>query len=422
MAEIGNQLTLPPLKHPKENIPYAEHSSDSDFDKQLLSMPKEVKFCTRCVVSNQRPRIVFDEEGVCGACRWAEEKQKEVDWAARKKEFEKLLDRHRSRDGSFDVLVPCSGGKDSGMIAHRLKYEYGMHPLTVTWSPLLYTSIGFQNLQNMISSGLPNHLFTPNRTLQRIISKLGFVLQGNHFEPFGRGQVNYVFHVALDLGVPLVMFGENGELEYGGTLKNKDKPGQPIEDWVEIYHKGSTTSMLLDFGIENGYLNREDLLDPTLKYYSAPPADQLVEAGVEFHWYGYYNKWVPQEHFYYAAEHYGFKTNPEGHSESTYNKYASLDDLTDPFHYYLSYIKFGIGRATSDAAHEIRDGHLTREEGVALVHRYDHVFPERYFEHFLKYLDMSESEFWDVVNTYREKRTTLWEMRDGEWGLRHKVS
>lgn len=422
MVEVGSYLYLPGLKHPGGKIPCGDHARKSTFDKQLLTIPKEVKFCRKCVVSNQRPRIVFDEEGVCGACRWAEEKHTILDWNERKKRFLDLMDRHRSKDGSFDVLVPCSGGKDSGSIAHRLKYEYGMHPLGITWSPLLYTSIGLQNLQNMISSGIPHHLFTPNRTLQRIISKLGFILQGNHFEPFGRGQVNYVFHVALDLGIPLVMFGENGELEYGGTLKNKDKPGQPIEDWVEIYHKGSTTQALLDFGIENGYLNREDLLDPTLKYYSAPPADKLVKAGVEFHWFGYYHKWVPQENFYYVAEHYGFRTNPEGHSEATYNKYASLDDLTDPFHYYLAYIKFGIGRATSDAAHEIRDGHLTREEGVALVHRYDHVFPDRYLDSFLQYLDMTREEFWEVVNAYRKKRPHLWEEVNGEWQLKHKVS
>ena len=298
-----------------------------------------------------------------------------------------------------------------------------MNPLSVTWSPLLYTDIGFQNLQNLISSGIPSHLFTPNRILQRTISKLGLVLIGNHCEAFGRGQVSYVFHLALDLGIKLVMFGENGELEYGGTLKNKNKPGQPIENWVEIYHKGSRTDEIIKFGIDNGYFDDKEVLkDPTLKYFSPPPADELVKAGVEFHWFGYYNKWIPQENFYYAAEHYGFKTNPEGHSESTYNKYASLDDLTDPQHYYLSYIKFGIGRATSDAAHEIREGHITREEGLVLVDRYDHVFPDRYFKEFLMYMDMSEAEYWDVIDAFREKRPNLWKKDDGKWILKRKAS
>jgi len=421
LAQIGNYLYLPKL-HNKVKIPYGEHAKNSIFERQLVNLPNEVKYCKKCVISNQRPRIVFDEEGVCGACRWWEEKENNVDWDLRQKQFKELLDKHRSKDGRFDVLVPSSGGKDSGSIAHKLKYEYGMHPLSVTWSPLLYTDIGFQNLQNMISSGIPSHLFTPNRMLQRVISKLGLVLVGNHFEAFGRGQISYVFHVALDMGVKLIMFGENGELEYGGTLRNKDEPGQPIGDWVELYHKGCKTDEMVKFGVENGYVKKEVLSDSTLKYYAPPPAQELEEVGAEFHWFGYYNKWLPQENFYYVAENYGFKTWQEGHSEATYNKYASLDDLTDPPHYYMSYIKFGIGRATSDAAHEIREKHITREEGVALVHRYDHIFPDRYLKEFLQYMDMTEEEYWDVINAYRERRPNLWKKVNGEWKLKHHVS
>ena len=205
MAYIGNYLNLPSLQKKEIKIPHGEHAKNSTFERQISRLPREVKYCRKCVVSNQRPRIVFDDEGICGACRWAEEKGKGVDWSVRRKQFEDLLDKHRRTDGGFDVLVPCSGGKDSGMIAHKLKYEYGMNPLTVTWSPLLYTEIGFQNLHNMTLSGLPNHLFTPNRLIQRKISQLGFVLLGNHFEPFGRGQMAYAFHVALDLKIKLIM-------------------------------------------------------------------------------------------------------------------------------------------------------------------------------------------------------------------------
>lgn len=418
MAYIGNTLFLPRL-HDGRKIPYGEHARNN-FEGQLQKLPNEVRFCARCVVSNQRPRIIFDEEGVCGACRWAEEKEHGVDWGERKKQFQELMDRCRRNDGRYDVIVPCSGGKDSGSIAHRLKYEHGMHPLAVTWSPLLYTEIGFQNLQNMISSGVDNRLFTPNRVLQRKLSKLGLIMIGNHFEPFGRGQMAYAFHAALQEGVKLIMFGENGELEYGGSLKNKDKPFQPYEDWDELYYKSNTMQNTLRFGFENGYLDEEETKDPSLRFYTHPPLDQLVEAGVQMHWFGYYHKWVPQENYYYATEHYKFSTNPEGHSESTYNKYASLDDLTDPIHYYLSYIKFGLGRATSDAAHEIREGHLTREEGIALVRRYDHVFPAKYFKEFLEYVDMTEEEFWEVIDAYRQPH--LWEKVDGEWRLKHQVS
>jgi hypothetical protein len=169
MGQIGDVLFLPKLhSHP---IPYGDHARNT-VDGQLKKLPTSVRFCTRCVVSNQRPRITFDAEGACSACRWAEAKENGVDWKARHQQFLDLLDRHRRTDGKYDVIVPCSGGKDSGSIAHRLKYEYGMHPLTVTWSPLLYTEIGFQNLQSMISAGIANRLMTPNRMLQRKLSKL----------------------------------------------------------------------------------------------------------------------------------------------------------------------------------------------------------------------------------------------------------
>ena len=110
--------------------------------KSLYNLPKEIKFCTKCVISNQRPRITFDDNGVCSACNFAEFKKNKIDWDKRLIELKKLCDVHRKNDGSYDVIVPCSGGKDGSYVAHQLKYEFGMNPLTVTWSPLLPTDIG----------------------------------------------------------------------------------------------------------------------------------------------------------------------------------------------------------------------------------------------------------------------------------------
>ena len=246
------------IKTNYKNLDYFKISLESNLEKQIAKLPEEVKFCKKCVVSNQRPRIVFDNEGVCGACKWAEEKQKKIDWKSRKKEFEELLNKYRKNNGEYDVLVPGSGGKDAGMIAHVLKYKYKMNPLFVTWSPLLYTQIGMQNLQNMYSSGIDGTLFTPNRELQRKISLLGLVYIGNHFEAFGRGQIAYPFHVAKELNIQLVMSGENGELEYGGSLKDKDLPGRDPDDFVDLYHKGSNTDSLVKQGIEDGILTEDE--------------------------------------------------------------------------------------------------------------------------------------------------------------------
>ena len=129
----------------------------------------------------------------------------------------------------------------------------------------------------------------------------------------------------------------------------------------------------------------------------------FATSGVERHFWSYYKKWFPQEHFYYAADNTGFEVNPDGRSEGTYSKYASLDDRIDGFHYYLMLLKFGIGRATSDAAHEIRDGHIDREEAVALVRRYDTEFPEKHYRDFLEYCQITKEYFWDVCERWRNE-------------------
>ena len=119
---------------------------------QMYHLPQKVKYCKKCTMSNQRPRITFDEEGVCSACRFNEAKRN-IDWDAREQELKELCDKFRSKDGSWDVIVPCSGGKDGGFVAHQLKYKYGMHPLTVTWSPLVPTEIGRKNLDAFVETG-----------------------------------------------------------------------------------------------------------------------------------------------------------------------------------------------------------------------------------------------------------------------------
>ena len=390
------------------------------LETQVITQPKEVRFCTKCVVSNQRPRIVIDEEGVCSACRFSFEKYHLIDWTAREKELEQVLDKHRNKDGMWDVIVPCSGGKDSSYVAHQLKTKYGMHPLTVTWAPFRYTEIGYQNFVNFVDSGFNNLMGYPNGILHRKLARLTFEELGDAFQPFVYGQMAFAFHVALRLGIKLVFYGENGEAEYGGDPKNNYKSHMPLEDWAQLYFKGTTVDDLVEFGLKHkDYFESDDFDVADLTFYRPPAVGELSKSGIQMHWYSYYHKWIPQENYYYSLDNTGFSANPEG-SEGTYSKYASLDDRLDGFHFYMGFIKFGLGRATSDAAHEIRDGHLTRDEGVALVQRYDGAFPSKYFAEFLDYLGIDEERFWEVADSYR--RPHLWEKIHGEWTLKHQVS
>ncbi len=392
------------------------------LDQQLLKQPKDIFFCKKCVISNQRPRITFNAEGVCSACQYAELKRVSIDWKKREQEMFALLDKYRSKDGSYDCIVPGSGGKDSASVAHQLKFKYGMHPLTITWAPFIYTDIGWRNYVAFKDSGFDNLLFFPNGTMHRKLSRLAFELVGDNFLPFIFGQKAYAFHTAVKFGIPLIFYGESGEVEYGGSTKNMNKSHEGIEDWKELYFKGTALNDLVEYGLQAGLIKKEEAANNALEFYRPPEAKKVEALGAQMHWFSYYQKWVPQEHYYYAIENTGFKANPE-RSEGTYSKYASLDDKTDGFHYYMAFIKFGIGRATADAAHEIRDGHLTREEGVALVKKYDGEFPKKNFKEILEYLGMTEAEFWEVIEFYREMVPHVWQRAaGGEWKLRKQVS
>jgi N-acetyl sugar amidotransferase len=355
-------------------------------------LPEEVLFCKKCVISNQRPSstieyshttdskketIYFDEEGICDACRIAEVKAS-VDWQGRQKELMKLCDKHRSKGGAFDCVVPGSGGKDSFYAAYVLKHDYGMHPLLVTWAPHIYTDVGWRNLQKW--QGISDHiLYTPNRNVHRLITRLAVENLFHPFQPFIIGQKSIAAKVAHQYKIPLVFYGES-EAEYGNP-KSSWKAQRP-KGFHTLPHAMSLGGVSLD-ELQRKYKLTESDLDA----YTPLHMDDLDRFSPQIHYLGYYLKWKPQECYYYAAEKSGFECAPE-RSPGTWSKYNSLDDMMDDFHYYTTFIKFGIGRATYDAAQEIRSGDITREEGVALVHKYDGEYPERYEKEVFEYLSV----------------------------------
>lgn len=376
--------------------------------RSQYNLPAEVKYCKLCTVSNQRPRITFDENGVCSACNFAEYKRSKIDWSGRERELVELCDRHRKSNGEYDVIVPCSGGKDGGIVAHLLKFKYGMNPLTVTWAPLKATEIGRRNLDAFIQSGFDNVLGTPNGIVTRKLTRLTTQHLGDPFQPFIYGQTNFPLRMAVHYNVPLIMYGENGEVEYGGDMKNAHSPTRVIADHDKHYFSGLPP----EFWTEHGLSQAE------LWPFTSPKYEALIKNKTEIHFMGYYKFWDPQENFYYCREHTQFQPNTE-RSEGTYSKYASLDDKFDGYHYYLGFIKFGIGRTTSDAAHEIRDHKITREEGVALVRRYDGEFPQKYYQEFLDYCGISDEQFQAMVDSWRSDH--IWRKTSNGWELKHAV-
>ena len=391
-------------------------------------LPEEVKFCKRCVISNQRPASVaefkhkvdskkttmhLDEDGICDACKMADIKES-IDWVQREKELVELLDKYRKNDGSYDCLVPGSGGKDSAYQAHVLKYKYGMNPLTVTWPPILYTPYGYQNWKNWIDSGFDNISFNRNGKAMKLLTKLSIENLLHPFQTFILGQKNLAPKIAAKFGIPLIFYGEN-EAEYGNPIADnstslRDKSYYSFNHLNEIYLGGVSIPELIE---------KYDIKLADLMSFLPPNSEELESSNIVVHYLGYYLKWTPQEVYYYAVENTGFKARPF-RTQGTYSKYNSIDDKIDDLHYYTTYIKFGIGRATYDASQEIRNKHITREEGINLVKRFDGEFPDRYFDEVMEYLDIKPEVFHDLCDKFRSPH--LWKKNsNGKWQLRHTV-
>ena len=392
----------------------------------LYGLPKNVKFCKKCVISNQRPNSViefknknnkkegisFNKDGLCQACEYSENKEN-INWKHREKNLEKLLSKYRKKTG-YDCVVPGSGGKDSAYTAHILKYKYDMNPLTVTWAPHLYTDIGWKNFNNwMHIGGLDNILFTPNGKLHRLLTKLAFENLLHPFQPFILGQRIIGPKIAEKFNIPLVIYGEN-QAEYGNKIEENKSHLMDIDFFSEKDLKD------INFG---GIKFREILKNYNFKINDFEPyiplnKNIIKQKKIKVAYLGYFLKWDPQECFYYASKNTGFKPNSE-RTEGSYSKYSSIDDKIDPFHYYTTYIKFGIGRATYDAAQEIRNNKITREEGVSLVKNYDHEFPNKFFTDFLQYINISEEVFYGMINQFRSPH--LWRKDKKKWVLKKTI-
>ena len=375
-----------------------------------INPEEKIIYCKRCVVSNQRPRITFNENGVCSACLWTEFKRTMINWDKKEKELEELCNKFRSKDGSWDVIVPGSGGKDSSYVSYILKKKYGMHPLTVTWASALPTEIGTENLLKFIQSGFDNILGTPNGEIHRKLSRLALEEFGDNFLPFIYGQLNFPSQIAVKYNIPFIMFGEAGDVEYGGAI---DHYNEPKLQWDFIEETDMTN-------LPPEHWKKHGLTDEHLQFYKAPSFNEIKSKGIEAHYFSYYEDWKPELHYEIASKYLGFKSEPSERSEGTYTNFASLDDKTDCFHYYMAFIKFGIGRATSDAAHQIRDEIITRDQGVEFVHKYDDEFPKKYLNDTLEYLNLDLKKFNEIMDKFR--RPIIWNKEGNDWKLRDQVS
>lgn len=336
-----------------------------------------MKWCKRCLTPDTRPRVEFTD-GVCNACLWHDKKQTEINWGQRQVKLREICNLFR-RQHKFDVIIPCSGGKDGSYVAWRMKHEFGMHPLCVTLAPQMPTPIGRRNLQNFIQSGFDHILLSPDPQVYRKFARQSFIDRGFPKQPFVAGISTALFNVALKFGVPFLMYGEQGEVEYGGVSET-----------------GLLQEMTRDFLVKYYYENE----DPTQwGYWWRLPE---FEGKLHSTWWSLFEDWDNDLHARVAKEKCGMEMLVGG-SIGTFTNHSQLDDMLQDLHVYLQFVKFGFGRATSDASIEVRRGRMTREQGVQVVRKLDGTFPLEYLPAYLSYFGMSESYFWSVINLHINK-------------------
>jgi len=370
---------------------------------------RSVAYCKKCLMPNTRPRIGFDEAGVCNACRHAEDKWKGVDWTARAAEFNKMLDQYRSKDGSWDCVVPWSGGKDSSAIAYKLKFEFGMNPLMVTFSPQLPTEVGNHNREALIQQGLDHLFFRPNQKVHRRLARRFFIERGNHKVAWDAGINTIPVKAAVNNRIHLVFYAEHGESEYGGKVLNEES--KKMRDFTEVveHQIGDDPRNWVD----------GDITVKELNPYIYPDVQEVKSVGVKALYFAYFFKWSSYENYLYVKEKFDFRTCPDGRTEGTFTDFDSLDDKSDNLYYYMQFIKFGFGRAVRDASRMIQNKQLTREDGLKFALKYDHEFPARYFKDMLDYLMLDEKEFYGIVDKHRNPE--IWKKEGSNWVLRYPL-
>ena len=397
--------------------------------KTLYGLPSKVICCKKSLISNQRPTsaveflhtkktkkktLYIDKNGVSDSWKYSRLKKK-INFKLREKQLLKLLEKHRGKYGEFDCIVPSSGGKDSCYAAHLLKFKYGMNPLTVTWPPNLYTTYGYENFKNLIKTGnFSNISAKRNERVMQLLTRLAVINLMHPFQPFMLGQKIFPIRVALKKKIPLIFYGEN-EAEHGNPISDnasslRKKYYFTHNNLNKLFIGGESLKNLK----ENYKLNISDLND-----YIPPNEKELSNIPLEVHYLGYYVNWIPQETFYYSVENCGFRPRPF-RTQGTYSKYNSIDDKMDDLHFYTLFTKFGIGRATYDVSQEIRNDHLSTEEGKKLIKKYDGEFPSRYFTEILDYLNIKPAYFFKHLDKFRSPH--LWIKYKKRWMLRHTVN
>ena len=348
-----------------------------------------------------RPRIEFDDKGWCNACQWMHEKSI-MDWSYRSQELVTLLDKHRSNNANFDCICPVSGGKDGSYVAYQLKHKYGMNPLTLTVTPPLSLEIGDKNLKSFIHSGYDHIQVNANPDVMRQIDRMGFITKGYPYFGWISAMQAAVVNLSTRLNIPLIFYGEDGEIEYGGSTTSKNKSGYSVQHMKDVFLEGSFHSII----------NNTNLTDKDLNFWRFPENQDIEKVGTHICHWSYFEAWDPYRNYLIAKEYCGLTESTEANS-GTFTNFSQNDQALFALHTYLMYLKFGFGRATQDAGIEIRRGSMDRDQAKNLVQLYDNQYPQQFMPLYLEYYNMTQQEFDMVIDKHVNKK--LFKKDQGRW-------
>jgi len=357
-------------------------------------------WCKNCLNASTRPRITFDQRGWCNACQWMEEKYT-LDWSLREKELIDILEKLRSKNGEHDCVVPVSGGKDGSYVAYNLKHKYGMNPLCVTIRPPLELEIGNKNLTNFQNSGYAHIHITPPYEAMRELNKTGFIEMGFPYYGWLAAILTALVRISLQMNIKMIFYGESGEVEYGGSSELKNVATYDIEYMQRIYLSGGHEKVLRKSGLS----------ESDLYFFKFPNEKEVKNSNLEFAHWSYFENWNSYRNYLVAKEFCGLEENKTTNS-GTFTNFAQNDQALYALHAYMMYLKFGFGRATQDAGIEIRRGAMDRDQAINLVNLYDNAFPLEFLDLYCEYYQMSEKEFFDVLDSWVNK--TLFK-KDGKY-------
>jgi len=353
-----------------------------------------MKYCKNCLYPDTKPQLVFNEEGICSACINYNLKEK-IDWDAKEKELREILDKFKSKDGkNYDCIIPVSGGKDSTYQTYVIKKEFGLNPLVVNFHPLDQTNIGKKNLENLKRLGVDCIEFSPNPNIYQRLARYGLTELGDFQWPEHIGIFTIPVQIAVRNKIPLIIWGENPQLEYGQPT-NIDKETILDREWNE-----KNGGYFLD-KIKPEDMTKYGFSITDLKPYLYPSDNEIKEVGVTGIFLGTYIKWDIFKQLE-LVKTLGFSENDEN-KEGTYDKWENLDVYFTVFHDYFKFLKYGFGRATDHTSIEIRYGRMTREKGIELVKRHEGKIPRKYLKDFLNAADITMNEFEEICDKFTNR-------------------